>query len=312
MNSVALPLVVAIIGGFSANYIIETVKHSRQKKNLFKIFCNEIQFFLKISRFALSATFSDTPQKELDNELAIRNLADYYYKHPVYKELFSKILFFDNSILNEDKVKLSTEIKQHIEEINLSIFKVDVSKERSDFAFKYNLVQYNEVIKSLDKIDKLIEMGNVNNTEGERWFSWKNELITFVILALGTGVCYSVITYLKIPDEFFGSLVNLNIAVIMGTGAILLGLGNLLPKNNVNGINNKISKLILISYPSFIIVNILMLLIGTEIHVVNDLDHNMRFNELFGELLKSLGLFITFYFIIVITSIFRKMYLKDN
>ena len=111
---------------------------------------------------------------------------------------------------------------------------------------------------------------------------------------------------------FFDKLVNLNIAVIMGTGAILLGLGNIMSKNNVNGINNKISKLILISYPSFIIVNILMLLIGTEIHVANDLGHNMRFNELFGEWIKSLGLFITFYFISAITLIFRKMYLKDN
>lgn len=312
MNSVVLSLIIAIIGGFLANYLIETVKYSRQKKNLLKSFCNEIQFFMKISRFALSATLSDTPQKELDNELAIRNLADYYYKHPVYKELFSKILFFDNSILNESKVKLSTDIKQQIEQINLSIFKVDVSKERSNIAFDYNLSQYNEVIKSLDKIDKLIERGNVNNSESKRWFSWKNELINFVFLVLGTGICYSVIAYLKIPDEFFGSLVNLNIAIIMGTGAILLGLGNIMSKNNVKGINNKILKLILISYPSFIIMNILMLLIGTDIHVVNDLDHNMRFNELFGEALKALGLFITIYFIIAITSIFRKMYLKDN
>ncbi len=130
------------------------------------------------------------------------------------------------------------------------------------------------------------------------------------ILLSGTFIAGVFVVYLQIPDDFFERLVSLNIAILMGTGALFLAISNLIIDRDGKEIKKKILKFISISYPAFFIVNILMLLIGMEITVFSDVDRNESFLNWIYVFFKSLGLFITCYCIWVIASLFKEALTK--
>ncbi len=162
MSSSIVTLVIGIIAGFLANYLIEQYKDKILKNRIFESFYNDVFHFLNSSYETISVQLAEIKQEELDNELGIRNLKMSFSNNHVYKELFLRILFFNSSEIKKQDYELVDEVKKRVHQIHLILYKIDTSTNYNTLTFNFHLQSYKNVKKLLDEINQLLQKKDHN------------------------------------------------------------------------------------------------------------------------------------------------------